>query len=152
MNGRPSFLAPLAPLCPSHSGYPPGSGEVTAPKLLITMRRIEHRGAIETAHRALQNCGQVFRYAVATGRAERDLSGDLRGALPPVATRHNASITDTKVIGQLLRDIRAYEGSFVTRCAVLLAPHVFVRPGELRKAHGRRWTSKRRSGASLPQG
>lgn len=109
-------------------------GEVTGPKLLTAMRRIEHRGAIETAHRALQNCGQVFRYAVATGRADRDPSGDLRGALPPVATRHHASITDTKAIGQLLRDIRAYEGSFVTRCALLLAPLVFVRPGELRKA------------------
>lgn len=76
----------------------------------------------------------MFRYAVATGRAERDPSGDLRGALPPVTPRHHASITDTKAIGQLLRDIRAYEGSFVTRCALLLAPLVFVRPGELRKA------------------
>lgn len=109
-------------------------GEITAPKLLTTMRRIEHRGAVETAHRALQNCGQVFRYAVATGRADRDPSGDLRGALPPAATRHHASITDAKAIGQLLRDIRAYEGAFVTRCALLLAPLVFVRPGELRKA------------------
>jgi integrase len=109
-------------------------GEVTTPKLLTTMRRIEHRGAIETAHRALQNCGQVFRYAAATGRAERDPSGDLRGALSPVTPRHHASITDAKAIGQLLRDIRAYESSFVTRCALLLAPLVFVRPGELRKA------------------
>ena len=70
------------------------------------MRRIEHRGAVETAHRALQNCGQVFRYAVATGRAERDPSGDLRGALPPVATRHHASITDTKAIGQSVKGLK----------------------------------------------
>src|SRR5829696_3918121 len=107
--------------------------EIKAPAPLAVLRRIESRGAQETAHRAMQNCGQVFRYAVATGRAERDPTGDLRGALPPVAPRHHASITDTKAIGQLLRDIRAYEGSFVTRCALLLAPLVFVRPGELRK-------------------
>lgn len=107
---------------------------VTAPDLLTVLRRIEDRGALETAHRALQNCGQVFRYAVATGRAERDPSGDLRGALPPARARHHASITDTKRIGDLLRATRGYEGSFVTRCALRLAPLVFVRPGELRQA------------------
>lgn len=109
-------------------------GAVTPPTLLAVLRRIEQRGAVETAHRAMQNCGQVFRYAIATGRAERDFSADLRGALPPVTPKHHASITDPKAIGQLLRDFRAYEGSFVTRCALLLAPLVFVRPGELRKA------------------
>jgi hypothetical protein len=76
---------------------------ITAVELLTALRRIESRGALETAHRAMQNCGQVFRYAVATGRAERDPSGDLRGALPPVKEKHHASIRDPKAIGALLR-------------------------------------------------
>lgn len=109
-------------------------GDITAPELLTVLRRIESRGALETAHRALQNCGQVFRYAVATGRAERDPSGDLRGALPPTKQIHHASITDPKAIGGLLRAIKGYQGSFITKCALQLAPLVFVRPGELRKA------------------
>ena len=120
--------------------------EVNAPDLLTTMRRIEARGAIETAHRALRDAGQVFRYAVATGRAERDPSGDLRGALPPVISNHHASITDPKEVGRLLRDIALYEGSFITKCALRLAPLTFVRPGELRFAQwpefdldGREW-------------
>jgi integrase len=108
--------------------------EITAPELLTVLRRIESRGALDTAHRAHQNCGQVFRYAVATGRAERDPCGDLRGALPPVKEKHHASITDTKAIGELLRAIDDYQGSFVTKCALRLAPLVFVRPGELRSA------------------
>lgn len=99
------------------------------------LRRIEDRGATETAHRVLlQNCGQIFRYAVATGRAARDPCGDLRGALPPVKQRHHPSITDPKEIGKLLRVINDYQGSFITKCALKLGPHVFVRPGELRKA------------------
>jgi len=89
---------------------------------------------LETAHRAMQNAGQVFRYAVATGRAERDISGDLRGALPAPKEKHHASITDPKRIGGLLRAIDSYEGAFVTKCALRLAPLVFVRPGELRKS------------------
>ena len=108
--------------------------EVTAPELLSTLRRIESRGALETAHRVLQNCGQVFRYAIATGRAERDPSADLRGALPPTKGKHHASITDTKAIGSLLRAIDGYQGTFVTQCALRLAPLVFVRPVELRRA------------------
>ena len=108
--------------------------EVTAPELLTVLRRIEARGAVETAHRALQNCGQVFRYAVATARAERDPSADLRGALPPAQEKHHASITQPKAIGELLRTIDGYQGSFITQCALRLAPLVFVRPGELRKA------------------
>lgn len=108
--------------------------KVSAPILLVCLRRIEERGAIETAHRALQNCGQVFRYAIATGRAERDVSADLRGALSPVVESHHASITDPKAIGALLRSIEGYEGSLVTKCALRLAALVFVRPGELRKA------------------
>jgi integrase len=101
---------------------------------LVCLRRIEDRGAIETAHRALQNCGQVFRYAIATGRAERDVSADLRGALSPVVESHHASITDPKAIGALLRSVEGYEGSLITKCARRLAALVFVRPGELRNA------------------
>lgn len=108
--------------------------DLRAPELLAVLRRIESRGAQETAHRAMQNCGQVFRYAVATGRAERDPTGDLRGALPPPKEKHHASIREPKRIGELLRAIDGYEGSFVTKCALRLAPLVFVRPGELRRA------------------
>lgn len=108
--------------------------EITAPDLLGALQRIEKRGAIETAHRAQQICGQVFRYAIATGRAVRDISSDLRGALQPVKKRHHASITDPKEIAKLLRAINDYEGFFVTKCALRLAPLFFVRPGELRHA------------------
>ena len=107
---------------------------ITAPELLAVLRRIEAKGNLETAHRTQQNCGQVFRYAVATGRAERDPSADLRGAIPPASGKHFASITDPKEIGGLLRSIDSYRGSIVTRCALQLAPLVFVRPGELRHA------------------
>lgn len=108
--------------------------EVTAPELLSALARIEKRGAFETAHRTLQICGQVFRYGIATGRAERDLSADLRGALAPVKKKHHASITNPIEVGKLLRAINVYEGSFVTKCALRLAPLFFVRPGELRHA------------------
>ena len=109
-------------------------GEITAPELLTALRRVENRGVVETAHRVMQNCSQVFRYAVATGRTERDPTADLRGALPPVKGNHFASITDPKAIGELLRAINGYQGSFATQCALRLAPLVFVRPGELRRA------------------
>lgn len=108
--------------------------EITPPELLAVLRRIESRGALETAHRVKQVCGQVFRYAVATGRAERDQSADLRGALPPVKETHHAALTKPTEVGALLRAIAAYEGSFVVRSALRLAPLVFVRPGELRQA------------------
>ncbi|MDA8349014.1 MAG: tyrosine-type recombinase/integrase [Pseudomonadota bacterium] len=103
-------------------------------ELLGVVQRIEQRGANETAHRALQNCGRVFRYAVATGRAERDITRDLLGALAPVVERHHASIVEPKAVGALLRAIDGYDGSLVVRCALRLAPLVFVRPGELRMA------------------
>ncbi len=108
--------------------------EINAPELLATVRRIENRGALETAHRALGNCGQVFRYAVATGRAERDPSGDLRGALPPVKGTHFAATTEPKRFAEILRALDGYEGTLTVRCALRLAPLVFVRPGELRNA------------------
>lgn len=110
------------------------AGDIKAPELLAVLRRIETRGALETTHRAMQNCGQVFRYAVATGRAERDPTGDLRGALPPPKEKHHASITDPVRIGGLLRALDDYHGWAVTKAALRLAPLVFVRPGELRQA------------------
>lgn len=111
--------------------------DLTAKELLTTASRIADRGATESAHRTLQNCGQIFRFAIATGRAERNPVADLRGALPPVKQTHLAAITDPNKVGGLLRAMDAYAGSFVTRCALRLAPLVFVRPGELRQAE---WT------------
>lgn len=108
--------------------------DITAPELLHVIRKIEERGALETAHRALGNCGQVFRYAVATGRALRDPTGDLRGALPPVKGEHFAAVTDPAQVAQILRAIDAYQGTAIVSCALRLAPLVFVRPGELRGA------------------
>lgn len=108
--------------------------EITAQELLAVIRRIEGRGAVETSHRALSNCGQVFRYAVATGRAERDPSGDLKGAIPPAKGGHMAATTDPKRVAEILRAMEGYEGTLIVRCALSLAPLVFVRPGELRKA------------------
>jgi len=111
--------------------------EVKAPELLAVLRRVESRGALESAHRIRTIAGQVFRYAVATGRAERDPSGDLKGALPQPREKHHAAITDPKEVGALLRAIDSYQGYFVVRCALKLAPLFFVRPGELRNAE---WT------------
>lgn len=108
--------------------------DVTTKELLATVNRIVDRGAVESAHRVLQNCGQVLRYAIATGRAERNPVADLRGALPPVKQTHLASIIEPNAIGGLLRAMDAYNGSLVTKCALRLAPMVFVRPGELRQA------------------
>ena len=108
--------------------------EVTAPELLTVIRRIENRGALETAHRARTNCGQVLRYAVATGRCERDPSGDLRGALPPAKGKHFAATTEPIKLAGILRAMDGYEGDLTVRCALRLAPLVFVRPGELRTA------------------
>ena len=108
--------------------------EISAKELLTTVNRVVARGAIESAHRVLQNCGQIFRYAIATDRAERNPGADLKGALPPVNETHRAAITDPASIAPLLRAIDGYTGSFVTKCALHLAPLVFVRPGELRQA------------------
>lgn len=108
--------------------------EISPRELLEALRRVEDRGALETAHRIKSICGQVFRYAVATGRAERDPAADLKGALPPPPKTHLAAITDPKKVKELLNAIDGFEGSFVVKCALLLAPLVFVRPGELRQA------------------
>lgn len=109
-------------------------GEIEPMELLAVLRRVESRGKLETAHRVHQNCGQVLRYAVATGRARRDPSGDLRGALAPWKPQHYASLKDPKAIGELLRQIDQYAGGLVTGSALKLAPMLFVRPGELRRA------------------
>jgi len=102
--------------------------------VLRVLRRVEDRGAVESAHSIRQHCGQVFRYAVASGRANRDATQDLRGALLPTKSKHHPSITEPKKIGGLLRAIDTYKGQLVTRCALTLTALTFVRPGELRKA------------------
>jgi integrase len=108
--------------------------EITAPELLAVLRKIESRGRYETARRLRSTCGMVFRYAIATGRAERDPSVDLRGALTAPKVTHRAAIADPAGIGALLRAIEDYDGLPLTKAALNLASLVFVRPGELRKA------------------
>ena len=108
--------------------------QITAPELLAVVRRVESRGAIDTAHRALQDCSRIFRYAIATGRGERDPVADLKGALPPARSASYASIKNPDSIGLLLHDIDSYTGNYIVRAALRMAPYVFVRPGELRRA------------------
>lgn len=107
---------------------------ITAPDLLAALRKLEARGKIETAHRTKQRASQIFRYAIATGRAEHDPAADLRGALTPLEVEHRAAITDPKRVGELLRAIEEYAGQPSTHYALRLAPYVFLRPGELRAA------------------
>jgi integrase len=107
--------------------------DITAPEILQVVRRIEKRGVLETAHRALQNIGQVIRYAIATGRATFDPTPSLRGALPPVKSRHMAAPTDSpSKVGEFLRMMEAFKGGPVVAAALRLLPYLFVRPGELR--------------------
>ncbi len=110
---------------------------LTAPDVLAVLRRVEARGAVETAHRERGYCGQVMRYAIATGRAENDPTASLRGALTPLTTTHHAAITEPAQVGELLRAIEGFTGTFPVCCALKLAPMLFVRPGELRQAE---WT------------
>ena len=134
--------------------------DISAPDVLGVVRRVEDR-ALETAHRVLRHCGQVFRYGIATGRCTRNVATDLRGALPPVPTRHFAATTEPKAFGSLLKTIYAEQASPAVTAALRLAPLVFVRPGELRQA---RWadvdldtaewryvSSKGRAGKIKPQ-
>jgi integrase len=107
--------------------------EVEPVDILAVLRRVESRGALETAHRIRTICGQVLRYAVATGRAKRDSAADLRGALPPAGGKHHAAMTDPKEVAELLRAIDGFKGTFHVKCALQLAPLLFVRPGELRQ-------------------
>jgi integrase len=114
-------------------------GEIEAPEVLEMLRRVEGRGAIETTHRIKANISRVFSYAIATGKAKRNPCEDIKSAdvLTPVVHKRMATITDPRRVGELLRAIAGYQGSFVTRCALQIAPYVFVRPGELRHAE---WT------------
>lgn len=107
--------------------------DITPPELLRALRRMESRGVLETAHKARQYAGQIFRYAVATGRADRDPSADLKGALKTPIKRHFAAITTPKEAGQLMRAIYSYQASPAVMAALKLAPLLFCRPGELRQ-------------------
>ena len=109
-------------------------GKIEAVELLAVVRRVEERGALDVAHRVLTTAGQVWRYAVATGKAQRDVSADIRGALKPHHGKHFAAITDPQKLGQLIRVIRGYQGGPIVRAALQLAPMLFQRPGELRAA------------------
>jgi integrase len=106
--------------------------QISAPELLAVLRRVESRGAIETAHRVKQVAGQIFRYGIATGRAERDPSGDLKGALRQPVKRHLAAITEPEKVGSLLRAMDSFEGTPAVRSALLLSPLLLARPGEIR--------------------
>lgn len=106
--------------------------EIDAPELLAALRRVEARGAIETAHRIKDACGQVFRFGIATGACSRNPAADLRDALRPVQTRHHAALVDPIEVGKLLRDMHDYQGSAVTRAALELSALLLLRPGELR--------------------
>jgi len=108
--------------------------DLSAVEVLATLRRIADRGALETAARTKQFMGQAIRYGIATGRAERDVTADLRGALPSPAKGYYPAITEPKPLGQLLRDINAYGGNFVVRTALQLQPLIFARPANLAAA------------------
>tara|TARA_R110001592_G_scaffold363291_1_gene683335 strand:- start:8582 stop:9409 length:828 start_codon:yes stop_codon:yes gene_type:complete len=108
--------------------------QITPPQLLAVLRRVESRGATESAHRLKQTVGQVFRFAVATGRAQRDITPDLKGALATHKKQHFPAITEPAQVGRLLNMIDNYEGTSTVRAALKLAPLVFVRPKELRHA------------------
>ena len=109
-------------------------GDIEPIELLAAIRQVEERGALDVAHRVLTTAGQVWRYAVATGRAQRDVSADIKGALKPHHGKHFAAITDPAKLGELIRVIRGYQGGPIVRAALQLAPMLFQRPGELRAA------------------
>lgn len=108
--------------------------EISAPEVLAVIRRIESQNKVETAYRTLQATGQVFRYAVQTGRAMHDVTSDLRGTLTPSVTKHMASLTDPQQVAELMRAIDGFTGTLTVQTALRLAPLVFVRPSELRRA------------------
>lgn len=108
--------------------------EITAPDVLQVIKRPQNQSKLETAHRALQAVGQVFRYAVQNGKALRDVTVDLKGALPTPQVKHMASFTEPSQVAELLRAIEAFQGTFTVECALRLAPLVFTRPSELRRA------------------
>ena len=108
--------------------------EITAPQFLEVIKRIEKQNKLETAHRTLQTAGQVFRYAVQNGMTIRDITADLKGALPATTVINMAAFTEPKDVAELLRALDGFNGTLTVQCAIKLAPLVFVRPGELRMA------------------
>jgi integrase len=108
--------------------------QITPPELLQVLRRLEQRGALYSAHRVLQECSQIFRFAISTGRAQRDPCADLKGALPPAGQRRRAAITEPQAAAKLLRAIDNYQGKPIVALALKLAPLLMARPGELRQA------------------
>ena len=107
---------------------------ITAPQVLEVIKRIEKLNILETAHRTLQASGQVFRYAVQNGYTIRDVTADLKGALPATSVKHMAAFTEPTQIAELLRAIDGFNGTLTVQCALKLSPLVFVRPSELRQA------------------
>jgi integrase len=108
--------------------------EITAPQMMEAVKRVEKLNILDTAHRTLQTAGQVFRYAVQTGRAIRDVTADLKGALPPKTVKHMAAFTEPKDVAEFLHAVDGFTGTLTVLCALKLSPLVFARPGELRKA------------------
>lgn len=106
--------------------------ELTAPELLACIRRVKDRGHMDSAHRLRELAGQVFRFGIQTGRCERNIAGDLRGAIPPKGKRNFPAITQPKEFGKLLRAIWSYPGLFHTCCAFKLSALFGLRPGEIR--------------------
>ncbi|WP_252179703.1 site-specific integrase [Endozoicomonas sp. 4G] len=114
-----------------HIGRRPIS-DISPPELLMLLRRIENRGVVDTAHRAKQTAGQVFKYAIATGRTNRNPANDLTGALRPKNKTHYAAITTPKDVGKLMVAMDAFSGTYIVRSALKLSALFFLRPGELR--------------------
>lgn len=108
--------------------------KISPQEVLAVLRKVEATGRYESARRMRSVLSRVFRYAIATARADRDVAAELRGALITPKVRHLAAITTPKEAGALLRAIDAYTGHEITAIALRLSPHLFVRPGELRKA------------------
>ena len=106
--------------------------EITAPELLAVLRRTESAGLIDSAHRARQLFGQIARYAIATGRLERNVAADLKGALKSISTRHYAAITNPADVGRLMLAIEAYRATPVVMAALRISPLLMARPGEIR--------------------
>lgn len=107
--------------------------ELTAKNVLEVCLRVEARGASEIAHRILRDCGRIMRYAIASDRAEHDITMYLKGSLKPLPKKHYPTITNPQKVGELMRAIDDYDGQFVVACAFKLLPLLFLRPGELRK-------------------
>lgn len=125
--------------------------EIQPIELLAALRRVEERGALDVAHRVLHTARAVWRYALSTARAPRDITTDLKGALTPHKKRHFAAVTDPTKLGELIRVIRAYQGGAIVRAALQLAPMLFQRPNECVVRHGPRSTLTGHCGRYQPR-